>query len=206
MAEQLATKVNANQILYDDGTLGCNINHRHAWQQHAAHPTNDWAVVLEDDAQPVDEFRDQLTAALEVAPTPIVSLYLGTGRPLGGWQPKIRQTILTAGTVNACWISSTHLLHAVAVAIRTPLLPSLLDWLPIIPKPIDEATSIWAMTHGHMVGYTWPSLVNHADQESLAQHPDGKPRDRVRVAWRTGTRRQWTGRQVTMTSPYDRSR
>lgn len=206
MAEQLAADSAAQHVFYDDGTLGCNVNHRQAWQHHADTAADDWALVLEDDAQPVDGFRDQLDHALEVAPAPIVSLYLGTGRPLGGWQPKIKQTILAAGAANACWITSTHLLHAVGVAIRTTLLPSMLEWLPQIPLPIDEAITVWAQGHGHVIGYTWPSLVNHADGQTLVAHPDGKPRDRVRVAWRTGTRRQWTGRQVTMKAPHDRSR
>jgi hypothetical protein len=204
-AEKLADKVLARRVFYDDGTLGCDRNHRQVWQHHAGNPTSDWATTLEDDAVPVPGFLDQLDHALEVAPAPIVSLYLGTSRPLGGWQPQIKQAILAIRRTPACWITSTHLLHAVGVAIRTPLLPSLLEWLPQIPLPIDEAITIWATTYGHCVAYTWPSLVDHADEPSLVDHPDGKPRQNPRIAWHTGTRQAWNAKHVAMKSPYARS-
>lgn len=204
MAEQLAAKTGA-RIFYDDGTLGCELNHRQVWQHHADNPTHDWSVVLEDDAQPVDGFHEQLNHALNVAPAPIVSLYLGTHRPLRGWQPQIRQAIFAARQKNACWITSTHLLHCVGVAIQTRLLPSLLEWLPRIPLPIDEAISVWANNNQHAAAYTWPSLVDHADQPSLVEHQDGKPRDGRRIAWHAAPRRSWNNRHVAMKSPFPNS-
>jgi hypothetical protein len=204
MAEHLADTVDG-RIFYDDGTLGCDRNHRQVWQHHAGNPTGEWAISLEDDAVPVPGFLDQLDHALEVAPAPIVSLYLGSSRPLGGWQQQIKQAILDIRRTNACWITSTHLLHAVGVAIRTPLLPSLLEWLPRISLPIDEAITIWATTYGHCVAYTWPSLIDHADEPSLVDHPDGKPRQNPRIAWHTGTRQAWNAKHVAMKSPYARS-
>lgn len=206
MAEQLAAATAARHISYDDGALGCEGNHRQAWQHHVDNPAADWAVVLEDDARPVSGFLSQLDRALEVAPTPIVSLYLGTSRPLGGWQPRIHQTILAIKHTSACWITCTHLLHAVGVAIRTPLLASMLEWLPQIPLPIDEAITVWAHHYGHQIGYTWPSLVDHHDGPTLVNHADRKPRDQPRIAWNAGTRHEWNSQQITMKSPYDRSR
>lgn len=185
-AEHLAATTNAHYVAMDDGTLGCEGNHRRAWAWHTEHTHTDWAVVLEDDALPVDGFTEQLAAALHVAPTPIVSLYLGTGNPTT-WQPRIRRAIDTAGQAN--WLLSHTLLHAVAVAIRTELLPIQFDER----MPIDNAISNWAKRNDHLVGYTLPSLVDHADTEPvITQRYDRKPRDLARRAHRVGTRAHWT--------------
>lgn len=201
MAEQLAVTVNAERISWDDGTLGCDLNHRHAWKHHAG-TTSDWAVVLEDDAIPVHGFLAQLDPALAVAPAPIVSLYLGTSRP-PNWQGPIRATLRDIRRTDAAWITTTSLLHAVAVAIRRPLLPSLLQWLPDIPKPIDEAITTWAKGHGHTVAYTWPSLIDHADGPTLFAHPDKKLRERRRIAHHAAPRRAWNSRYIYMAPPKD---
>ncbi len=103
-AKELQQKVKAEFISIDDGTLGCNRNHHHVWNQLSHSPTH-WALVLEDDALPVDRFRAQAAAALGAAPTPIVSLYLGTSRP-ASWQYSIRQAVTRADRVDACWITS----------------------------------------------------------------------------------------------------
>lgn len=199
MAEQLAATT-AAQVFYDDGTLGCKANHLRAWQHHADNPSGDFSVVLEDDAQPVTGFLSQLDRALEVAPTPIVSLYLGTGAPLAGWQHAIKQTIQAIHQTRAAWITSTHLLHCVGVAIRTEHLTSLVEWLPQIPLPIDEAITHWAnhtINHPTPISYTWPSLTNHADTPSLV-----RPRTTPRRAWRTATRQAWNSEHITLQHPH----
>ncbi|AVJ50749.1 hypothetical protein SEA_OGOPOGO_110 [Mycobacterium phage Ogopogo] len=185
MADQIANTVNADYISVDDGTLGCEGNHQKMWNTLAQQHT-DWAVVLEDDAIPCPDFRAQLAQALAVAPTPIVSLYLGRQRPYA-YQHRIEATINTP----ACWILAPRLLHAVAVAIHTNQVPDMLNSLP--PRTsIDRAISTWA--ERHTVAYTNPSLVDHADTESVA-HPPGRRRP-GRVAWRTGTRDTWTSDAV----------
>jgi hypothetical protein len=200
---RITGQAHVRHISEDDGTLGCDRNHLNVWRGHADNPIHDWSVVLEDDAIPVNGFRDQLAAALAVAPAPIVSLYLGTGRPLGGWQPRIKQTILQVRRNRANWILSRHLLHCVGVAIRSNLVPSLVDALPELLErlPIDEAITAWAQQNGTLIAYSWPSLVDHADEDTLVDHPDGKPRDRARVAWHTGTRLNWDSHHVHMAPP-----
>lgn len=190
-ADKLAATVNANAVLVDDGTLGCNANHRRAWE-HVAERDADWSVILEDDAQPVDGFLSQLDQVLAVAPSSVVSLYLGKLRP-PHWQDRIRRTLHTA---DAHWLTAPTLLHAVAVCIRTELLPAMLHGTPtrkpINPhKPIDEAIGTWARHNGIRVAYSNPSLVDHKDDGTLVQHPDGRPRKPGRVAWHTGTRDRW---------------
>lgn len=189
-ASRLARQVEADAIWWDDGTLGCERNHHRAWEWHRHNTTSDWAVVLEDDAEPVDRFTEQLHAALACAPTGIVSLYLGTSRP-PAWQPRVRAATTMATQLDATWITAPQLLHAVGVAIRTELLPDLCAWLPATKCAVDQAIATWAVTHNRLVAYTWPSLVDHADTDTIAQHHDGSPRTEPRKAWATGTRDTW---------------
>jgi hypothetical protein len=191
MAEDLATKVAADYINIDDGTLGCNGNHLHVWDWLATNNPDEWSVVLEDDAIPVDGFREQLEQALKTAPTPIVSLYLGTGRP-PHWQPRVDLAINNANHADAHWIITKELIHAVAIAVRTDLLP----FTDLPSKPIDDAISAWAQHHHHKVGYTWPSLVDHYDGPTLIERPERWLARRV-ARW-AAVRPQWTARAVTM--------
>jgi GR25 family glycosyltransferase involved in LPS biosynthesis len=70
MIDELAAAiVEPAAVLIDDGRLGCTANHRRAWETlHRRRSQAEWGVVLEDDAVPVDGFRDQLTIALQAAP------------------------------------------------------------------------------------------------------------------------------------------
>lgn len=188
-----ATK--AAVVSTDDGTLGAGWNHRAVWSSlletvgRASH-----LVVLEDDAVPVQGFLSQLDRALEVAPSPIVSLYLGREWP-PHWQHSINLALQDADKTDAAWLVCDELLHGVGVAVQTDLVADMLE-NSNQRLPIDESISSWAMTNHHLVSYTTPSLVEHADLPTLVNHFDGEPRPAGRVAWRTGARRKWTGEAV----------
>ncbi|AVP42390.1 glycosyltransferase [Mycobacterium phage Piper2020] len=181
-AHRLMETVGAAYMSIDNGTLGCEANHRKVWQHLTRHNTG-WLVVLEDDAIPCNNFRDQLDAALEVAPCPVVSLYLGRERPR-----EYQQRIAKAADTTASWLTCRRLLHAVGIAIHAALVPNMLNNLPN-GKPIDEAISAWARHQGHTIAYTWPSLIDHADEPSLTGRRGPAT---GRVAWRHGGRDQWT--------------
>lgn len=187
-AKALAKQVQAAFISIDNGILGCDDNHE-AVQLHLANLPSTWSVVLEDDAQPVDDFRHQIEACLPMSPSPIVSFYLGKKRP-PHWQTRIKRALADAKTVNASWLVSTHLLHAVGYAIRTDLLPSLLDHITALP--VDQHIGNWARQYGHLISYTNPSLVDHSDGPTIVDHPDGQPREAGRKAWAIGGRDHWT--------------
>lgn len=199
-AIRLATRIGA-MVIVDDGTLGCEANHHRLWKRMSDISTytgwTGWVVILEDDAQPVDDFRYQLDMALSATPTPIVSLYLGRQRP-PHWQPAIHAATDRADQQDACYITATHLLHAVGVAIHTNLIPDMLTHTATYQGPWDYAIGAWAQQAGHTIAYTWPSLVDHADGETIAKHPDKMRRTPGRKAWRTGTRHTWTPTTVTM--------
>ena len=193
-AKALARTVKADFVSMDNGCMGCDDNHR-AVQHHLAHLDSTWSVILEDDAVPVEGFRDQLNEALIMAPSPVVSLYLGRKRPTH-WVRRVSSAVDRAEQADAHWIIGTHLLHAVGYALRTEVLHELLDFDSALPS--DQHISFFCQNHGYTVSYTYPSLVDHADVPTLVEHPDRQPRPAGRVAYRTGTRDHWTTKAVTL--------
>lgn len=184
-SEKLSRRVMAECVAIDNLSKGCEFNHRQAltW---LARGNSEWSIVLEDDCIPVPRFRNQLLNALEYAPTHLVSLYLGRGRP-PHWQNSISSVIAT----DVSWLIGTDLLSAVGYAIKTKHISKMLAALD--PQlPIDEAISVWAKGVGCKISYTRPSLVDHRyELPSLVTHPDGQPRTQLRKAWFCDEKAQW---------------
>lgn len=193
MGEQLVDRVAADYHSIDQFQQGCTWNHSRAWRMlEGLSDPGQWGVVLEDDAEPVPGFREQLALALAAAPAPIVSLYLGRGyiedRSIGG-------TLNRADTFGANWVvTQGRILHAVALAVHSDLLPALVKNLPNNGAAIDRSLSMWARREGHKVAYAWPSLVEHADGASLVT----RYKRTERRAWRTGTRDAWCDKMMLM--------
>lgn len=187
--------VHGRLISFDDGYHGCTGNHIRVLKDLREYDGTTWYVVLEDDAEPVEGFRQQLTDALAASPVDVVSLYLGTSNPIP-WQPSIARTI--ALSVNESWITSDYLLHAVGYAVRANVIDDLIAWVkPKARSPIDEQISAFCRHNSVRVGYTVPSIVEHKDGPTVIErHPDGAPRTLPRKAWRLGTREQWSSRAI----------
>jgi hypothetical protein len=181
-------------ITVDDGTAGVNGNHLKAWDITSTLDST-WAAVVEDDAIPVPDFLNQAEQALAVAPAPVVSFYLGRARPKRWQQERIAPAIAKAERYDTHWLTCTHLLHAVAVAMRTELVDEWLQWAHTSTLPIDERITAWCIAHDHKIAYSWPSICDHADGATLIDHtPTADPR----IAWRTGTRDTWTSTATPM--------
>lgn len=194
MAEQLAETTGAAIISVDPGTQGATTNHLHVWRQ-LAQSDSYWSIVLEDDAQPVNDFLPQLEPALNAAPAVIVSFYLGRKRP-PQHQRHIAHALEKADANHAHWILADQLFHAVAVAIHTHWIPHMLTNTRTY-LPIDENIGRWARHHLYSpIAYTVPSLCDHADGPTLIHHPDQHPRPPGRKAWRTGTHTTWNNTTV----------
>jgi hypothetical protein len=59
MIDRLTLAVEPAVVAIDDGRLGCNANHRCAWEAlHGMRSRGEWGVVLEDDAVPVVGFLE----------------------------------------------------------------------------------------------------------------------------------------------------
>lgn len=189
---ELMKLAGTHHISVDDGSLGCNRNHLKVWSELAAKPAH-WLVVLEDDCVPIPDFRRQLALALAAAPTKVVSLYLGTGHP-SVWQARIK----TATEVADAWIVGEKLLHGVGYAMQSELVPDMLaDLAHPFRTGIDSRITAWLNANRLLVGYCWPSIIDHLDEQSvIGAHPDGMPRNRPRHAWATGSREHWHSRPV----------
>lgn len=194
-ATDLAHSIGA-VVTLDDGSKGAAANHLEAWRLTATLAAP-WAAALEDDAQPVPGFLAQAEQALKVAPEPVVSMYLGRTRPKR-WQERIAPAIATADRAGAHWLTATHVLHAVAVAMHASLREDWLDFAHSSTLPPDERLTAWCIARGHRVAYTHPSLVQHADGPTLVRHANTAGVHGPRKAWRTGTRDTWTDRAVAM--------
>jgi hypothetical protein len=183
-------------VVMDDGTIGADANHLLAWAETARTET-EWCAVLEDDALPVAGFVEQAELALAAAPADVVSFYLGKGRPVR-WQYLIPGALEKADQGRAHWITTNHMLHAVAVAMRAPLRADWLAWADTSTLPIDDRLGAWCRSRRHSIAYTVPSLVEHSDLPTLVRHRDRRPRTKPRAAWRTGVREVWNSKAVAM--------
>lgn len=177
-AERLSELVDA-EIIWDEKNDQLDTQDR-AWGYHD-HDL-DWSVVLEDDAVPsawMDTLGDVLERAREINPRSIVSLYVGTARPLNK-----RVTIATskADSLGAGWLTYESLMWNVGVAIPTYLVGNMLNYVRDVSLPADQRISRWARNCNVQVLYPWPSLVDHDDGRSLLRNGRGS----IRVARRTG--------------------
>lgn len=195
--DALAEVLPGNTIICEDQYgIGADANHLRAWTE-ASYSESTWSVVIEDDAVPVDDITTQAQKALAAAPEPVVSMYLGTGRPIR-FQERITRAMHRIEDRDPHWLTATHMLHAVAVAMHADLIEDWMDWANESTLPIDERITAWCLGRGHRVAYTYPSLFDHEDGPTLITHRDGRPRDKPRRAWRTGTREHWTSTAVSM--------
>ncbi|QGJ92098.1 glycosyltransferase [Gordonia phage Keelan] len=182
-----------NTIVMDNDNLGPGENHWRAWVA-AYNEDAEWILVVEDDALPIEGFEDELAQVLSNSPSPVVSLYLGKSRPFA-WQHGIGETlnILAEQDNSSAYLMAEHMLHGVGIAIRNELVADMLTWAPMYhtvqgrPKPYDEAIGMWCRAIGLPVAYPYPSILDHADTESLVAHVDKRKREvGTRVAWKTG--------------------
>jgi hypothetical protein len=198
MASELQAKTDAEVIKVDDaefdsimeGTRRCAANHIRVLELlHDISAGREWCVVLEDDAVPVPGFRTEVTAALEAAPYPVVGLYLGQGNPSGQIQRDIRAALDRA----QAWITADYFISSVAYAIRSSLIPNMLNYIRHRDEELPLRISRWIQQEGILTAYTHPSLCNHADTESVIYPgiPVAERRKLPRVAWEWGTRRNW---------------
>lgn len=178
-AHALAVEIDAT-IVWDQCNDEWDTGSR-AWQ--AAHNLyNEWGLVVQDDAVPIPDFRHHLDDVLQHAPRTAVSLYVGTGRPRAD---TVKRAAQRADRVGAAWLQCASLLWGVALLLPTEHITPMLHWCQHRTEPYDQRISRYYRTVLHRpVRYTWPSLVDHADEPSLVNHT-GRP-DVPRHAHRTG--------------------
>lgn len=185
-ARDLALSTGADIIVDpvgDGSERSATDNHVRALQY--ADPTANWIVVLEDDAVPIEDFSRVLCNQLsEIDSDKIVSLYLGKQRP-PSIQPTLQRTIESAPE-DTSWLVTRNLYWGVGVCIPGVFVDSLSDHVLSSSHPWDSSVGRWALTNSVEVWYSWPSLVDHLDEETTINHADGMGRVSGRRAWRAG--------------------
>lgn len=171
MATRLAESLGAH-LLIDEGDNGANWNHRRAIEWAAQQDCR--VVILEDDAQPVQVFRQQASEWIVRCPDDLLSFYLGTGRP-PQWQTEIKRKLAD----NPDFITLPTLIHGVCYSIPPQHIQRILDKWPLHLAADYAVGRAW----GRDVIYPSQSLADHADGESVERHPDGAKRTEVRRAW-----------------------
>lgn len=193
MARELAETVQADRVWLDAGYHGEWRNHLRAWQ-HAASSGASHAVVLQDDAVPVDGFRELVQQAVEHQPNQLISLYVGTHRP---WKGQVLTATKLADEKGASWLRASSVLWGVGLLLPVTLIPEMLEGCCGLRLPYDQRIGAWCENTYRSVFYTWPSLVNHADTETVAHAGMDQG---VRVAHRVGAP-NWSDVVVDIISP-----
>lgn len=203
MGRDLVRAVHAEYLSTDLGFFGATQNHYRVWEHlNAVAARDEWCLVLEDDAVPVSDFIVQIKAVLDCVPAQadVVSLYFGQLYPRC-WADRMGQAANRATRDDACWIVGEPVLHGVALAMTGRSVDDMLEAIRFAPKqfqvgPFDEAINYWCKTQHHIVGYCWPSIIQHADVPTIIKHPDGAKREKGRVAYRFGGRESWDTKSV----------
>jgi hypothetical protein len=194
LVDKLIRDVQVDVIKWDDrfppDVAGCADNHIRVLTELSKHANGRWVVVLEDDAEPIPNFREQAESALATAGSPLVGFYLGSGNPNGPTQRAIIPAVKAAEASDSHWIVADWFISTVGYAVRSTWLPALLAALTGNGGPVDNRINEWSHSWGLKTWYAQPSLVDHSDVRTLIGGggiPDFEqimPRRAHRVGWR----------------------
>ncbi|MGE2080881.1 hypothetical protein [Enterobacter asburiae] len=177
MANDLASKLEADSIFMDEHSAGANANHLRALSWAAEQ--SDRVIIIEEDALPVDGFRDKAQDWLARFPDDMLSFYLGTGRP-PQYQKEIAGMLVEADRVNADYLVLSKLIHGICYSPPQGRLARMLNaW----NKTLAADYAVGEAFGGRVI-YPCYSLVDHADLPTVERHPDNEPRTERRRAWR----------------------
>lgn len=177
------------------------INDRHdtgARAMEAFDPECTHHLVVQDDVVPCRDLVAGAERALERTPGDVpVSLYVGTARPFG---PEIAAAVRFAGG-HTSWLIMEGLYWGPAVIVPTPLISPMLAWFRRSTlKNYDRRMSRWFQRQSLPTWYSWPSLVDHRGDESLAHDAaPGRRAHRFVGADRSALDLEWTGGLLKLT-------
>lgn len=195
LAENLKSETGASDLWVDTGRLGEWKNHLRAWT-YLSYSSATHAIVLQDDAVPVENFRLLATEAARERPESMISFYVGTHRPR---QAQVLAAVTEAERVHASWLTANTLMWGVGVMVPVAHIPDMLETVKHSKKPYDERLGLWAERSRASVSYTWPSLVDHLDTPSTVWK--GRPDlQGERVAHKVGTP-AWNDIEIQIETP-----
>lgn len=165
----------ADHIILDDFQSGAATLHQRALRHISELKHDGFSIVIEDDALPVDNFRELAGSWLKRFPTDLISFYLGTGRP-PQWQSIVDKKIRYSKQHG--YIVLSQLIHAVCYGMPNYMAYTILNNFDA-NKPADYAIGDCVSK----VIYPIYSLVDHNDSlPSVERHADGIKRTERRRA------------------------
>lgn len=195
IAEDLKNETGASDLWVDSGRLGEWKNHLRAWT-YLSYSSATHGIVLQDDAVPIENFREHATRAASERPDDMISFYTGTHRPRPA---QVLTAVSEADRLGASWLTADSLLWGVGVMVPVARIPDMLESIKHSKKPYDQRLGLWIERNSAKVYYTWPSLVDHKDQPSTVWK--GTPQQQgKRVAHKTGVP-VWEGPEVHIEKP-----
>lgn len=203
LVDKLVDDVQASYVGRDatwpPNAKGCADNHIRVLKRLNMMATpGEWCVVLEDDALPVPNFRQEVKQALMKCDASLVGLYLGTGNPTGPTQRAILPAVRDASASDAAWIVSDWFISTVGYVLRSDWISDLITAISDMGGPVDNRISEWSQQAGLKTWYCQPSLVDHHDESSMITSFAFYPRH----AHNVGVREQWNRRTVEMGYAY----
>lgn len=139
--------------------------------------TAEWGFVLQDDAKVCRDLMPAVASALEVLNGEgVFSAYLGTGRPVVG---EVRAAIGKAAQHKSSWVTLNQCYWGVAIGLPLNTVPDMLAWASKSNRKTegyDYRIGTYYRNYGWRTQFTFPSLVDHRDQDTLSGNFTSKPR------------------------------
>lgn len=163
-------------------------------------------LVIQDDVVPCRDLIAGVERALKWCPQDVpVSMYVGRVRPFSRAVDNV-----VARAEGASWLTMKGVYWGPAVAVPTVLLPDLLAWYRSSKTTnYDRRMSKWFERRRIRCWYTWPNLVEHRGDDSLAHGTTAERRSHWFVgADKSALDIDWSGPVVDMlnTDRLDRDR
>jgi len=129
-------------------------------------------LVIQDDVVPAADLIAGAERALQSCPDNVpVSLYVGRVRP---FSHAVDHAVEIAGD-HSSWIVMDGIYWGPAIILPTAVIPDVLGWFTrTTVQNYDARLSRWFESRKTPCWYSWPSLVDHRGDTSLA-HPRAKP-------------------------------
>lgn len=130
-------------------------------------------LILQEDAVPCMDLERGLKRAIAAtSDTTIISLYFGFHAAYRGPSPRhkrAKEAAANARRLEASWIAVPGTWWGVAIMLPVEHIAPMLDFCEGRPEVYDTRMGRWIEAAGKgPVMYPWPSLVDHADEPSLA--------------------------------------
>ena len=127
-------------------------------------------LVIQDDViVPRDLLAGIERALVHIPPDAPLSLYVGRVRP---FSRAVRNAVAQAGSA-ASWLTMQGIYWGPGIVLPTGHIPALSKWYRGDEGQqvtnYDRRVSAWFALHNATAWYTWPSLVDHRDEESLVK-------------------------------------